>query len=959
MLSVTYCSLLYFMTSFIARNTPVGCVDYIRRLDHWRWFYVVIGILSRTLYVLLLRHLYSFDSTENRLLHLPPILCFIVASFFLDILLLINFSDMNFIFFLPILSILNFISLVLRHICFPRMDSVYHCLRKYIYLSYSKILWSISRLFARVGLHLPLTLASHMTTSKSESIISNDILPKEHRHKILKTLGSYIIYCPTHIKNKITAGVYKKVDKRIRPVPGVFPEDLRVIRQFPEDPLCSLPELPIHPPEFTPGERITYERLKEMQLNEDKFLWPEEEKLFAYILKVNEKTLAFEEVHRGTFREDYFSPYIIPVIPHIPWEHKNIPIPPALKEEVIKLLKEKIDAGVYEPSQASYRSRWFCVVKKNGKLRIVHDLQVLNGITIRDAGLPPVLDDFVEPYAGRQCYTVFDLFWGFDARKVAPESRDLTSFWTPLGLLRITSMPMGFTNSPAEFQKCMVFILQDEIPKIANIFIDDLPIKGPMSRYEDKNGNPETLPENPGIRRFIWEHANDVHRIMHRVGHAGGTFSPKKTQIARPEVIIVGQKCTPQGRLPEDSKVQKILNWPLLTSATEVRQFLGLCGTVRIWIKNYSAIVRPLTELIRHTTEFVWDERRQQSFDILKKLVSTAPALCSIDYASNNPVILSVDSSKIAVGFILSQIGDDGKRRPARYGSIPMNEREANYSQPKLELYGLFRALRHYRLFIVGVKNLHVEVDAKYIKGMLNEPDLQPNATINRWIQGILLFDFKLIHVPATQFKGPDALSRRAPQPEDYLEFNDEFLDEIALFVQASRQHNEGKSSKQVYATNQVSQDEYLLKILQFLMDLKVPEFADEHAKQRFLKRSLQFYVKEQILYKRNKDRPLKVIFDPEERYRIMVQAHEELGHRGEFATHEILRQRFYWPFMHMHVKHHVQSCSDSKNGQKHEAQLDHRYGTLLTGLFAASVHHLTSTSRLEVEYQEEDARCQ
>ncbi|KAI9066206.1 hypothetical protein FKP32DRAFT_1532402, partial [Trametes sanguinea] len=54
-----------------------------------------------------------------------------------------------------------------------------------------------------------------------------------------------------------------------------------------------------------------------------------------------------------------------------------------------------------------------------------------------------------------------------------------------------------------------------------------------------------------------------------------------------------------------------------------------------------------------------------------------------------------------------------------------------------------------------------IEVDAKYIKGMLNEPDLQPNATINRWIQGILLFDFKLIHVPATQHKGPDALSRR------------------------------------------------------------------------------------------------------------------------------------------------------------------------------------------------------
>jgi hypothetical protein len=88
---------------------------------------------------------------------------------------------------------------------------------------------------------------------------------------------------------------------------------------------------------------------------------------------------------------------------------------------------------------------------------------------------------------------VFDLFWGFDARRVHPESRDLTAFATPLGLLRLTCMPMGYTNSPAEFQKCMVFILRDEIPTVANIFIDDLPIKGPTTIYPDENGNTETL----------------------------------------------------------------------------------------------------------------------------------------------------------------------------------------------------------------------------------------------------------------------------------------------------------------------------------------------------------------------------------------------------------------------------------------------------------------------------------
>ena len=133
---------------------------------------------------------------------------------------------------------------------------------------------------------------------------------------------------------------------------------------------------------------------------------------------------------------------------------------------------------------------------------------------------------------------------------------------TPLGLLRLTCMPMGYTNSPAEFQKCMVFILRDEIPHVANIFIDDVPIKGPASTYLDVSGNPETLKENPGIRRFIWEHALDVNRIMHRIIQAGATFSATKCQICLPEVLIVGQKCTPEGRLPDDSKIEKILKWP-------------------------------------------------------------------------------------------------------------------------------------------------------------------------------------------------------------------------------------------------------------------------------------------------------------------------------------------------------------------------------------------------------------
>ena len=69
---------------------------------------------------------------------------------------------------------------------------------------------------------------------------------------------------------------------------------------------------------------------------------------------------------------------------------------------------------------------------------------------------------------------------------------------------------------------------------------------------------------------------------------------------------------------------------------------------------------RPLTELYWHDAEFIWDQCRQAAFEKMKQLVSQAPALRPIDYTSKQPVILAVNSSQIAVGFILYQLDEEG-----------------------------------------------------------------------------------------------------------------------------------------------------------------------------------------------------------------------------------------------------------------------------------------------------------
>ena len=728
---------------------------------------------------------------------------------------------------------------------------------------------------------------------------------------------------------------YKKVANRIKPVATTMPAHARIIRRFPEDPLLSLPTLLPKPPNFTPGTRLTKERMDDLGIFKNEFLWPDEQKLAAHVLAINELALAWDETEKGRFRDDYFPPVIIPTIEHTPWVHRQPPIPPGIRDEVIALIKAKIASGIYEASNSSYQSAWFCVAKKNGSIRIVHNLQPLNAVTIKDAATLPYVELFAEQSAGQAIYTMMDLFVGFDHRALAEESCDLTTFQTPMGTFRLTALPMGWTDSTAVFQNDVAFILQHEID-IAPNFQDDVNVLGPRTRYELSHDSFETIPENPGIRRFVWEHISDVNRVLHRLKHAGATVSAKKLFLCVPEVIVVGQRCTYEGRVPDESKVAKIKNWPPCTSRTEVRGFLGIAGTIRNWIKNFALIARPLTNLTRNTVPFIWDRNTQTAMDNLKQAIIQSPAIRPIDYKSSNPVILAVDSSYIACGWILLQLDDDSRRRPSRFGSITWNERESRYSQAKIELYGLFRALKATRVWTIGVKNFTVEVDAKYIKGMLNNPDIQPNAAINRWIAGILLFTFTLQHVPGSKHIGPDGLSRRRLAPEDEnMDEEDsadveEWIDEtLGCGIWAAMDSHNGSLGMmmraQVFASTKASsntdleippsdessqkRDDDLRAIEHYLETLALPSGMSNSHRLRFLKRVAQFFVHHKRLWRRDPSGRHQLVVFQTDRIRILRETHDQLGHKGFYATRRTISDRFWWPTLDRDLAWYLKTC--------------------------------------------------
>jgi hypothetical protein len=101
--------------------------------------------------------------------------------------------------------------------------------------------------------------------------------------------------------------------------------------------------------------------------------------------------------------------------------------------------------------------------------------------------------------------------------------------------------------------------------------------------------------------------------------------SALKPFIVAPEVLILSHKCTYKGHIPDNSKMAKIKSWPLCKTVTDMHAFLGTTGTMRIWIKDYSAIAHPLINLTWKNIEFAWEEWHNKAMVALKDLLPTHP----------------------------------------------------------------------------------------------------------------------------------------------------------------------------------------------------------------------------------------------------------------------------------------------------------------------------------------------
>ncbi|GJQ98611.1 putative reverse transcriptase domain-containing protein [Tanacetum coccineum] len=214
---------------------------------------------------------------------------------------------------------------------------------------------------------------------------------------------------------------------------------------------------------------------------------------------------------------------------------------PSEMKELSDQLKELSDKGFIRPSSSPWGAPVLFVKKKDGSFRMCIDYRGLNKLTVKNRYPLPGIDDLFDQLQGSSIYSKIDLRSGYHQLRVREEDIPKTAFRTRYGHYEFQVMPFGLTNAPAVFMDLMNRVCKPYLDKFVIVFIDDILIYS-------KNKQ---------------EHAEHLNQGIH----------------------------------VDPAKIESVKDWASPKSATEIRQFLGLAGFYRRFIKGFSKIAKPMTKL--------------------------------------------------------------------------------------------------------------------------------------------------------------------------------------------------------------------------------------------------------------------------------------------------------------------------------------------------------------------------
>ncbi|GJZ85886.1 reverse transcriptase domain-containing protein [Tanacetum coccineum] len=294
----------------------------------------------------------------------------------------------------------------------------------------------------------------------------------------------------------------------------------------------------------------------------------------------------------------------------------------------------------------------------------------------------------LERLAGHEYYCFLDGFSGYFQIPIAPEDQEKTTCTCPYRTFAYKRMPFRLCNALATFQRCMTAIFYELI-----------------------------------------EHSMD-----------------EKCHFMVKEGIILGHKVLGSGIEVDKAKIEAISKLPYPTNVKAIRSFLGHAGFYRRFIKDFSQIARPMTQLLVKDAPFIFSEECIQAFDTLKRELTHAPIMIKPDWSL--PFEIMCDASDYAVGAVLGQ-RINKHFKPIHYTGKTINEAQENYTTNEKELLAVVFAFDKFWQYLVlsktisSISKICDKIGAENLAGLIIPlPTENPDLRKLNW--DVLLFNSRL-----------------------------------------------------------------------------------------------------------------------------------------------------------------------------------------------------------------------
>ncbi|KAH9103381.1 hypothetical protein AeMF1_020267 [Aphanomyces euteiches] len=369
------------------------------------------------------------------------------------------------------------------------------------------------------------------------------------------------------------------------------------------------------------------------------------------------------------------------------------PLPRDQVEFIDSFFAARKKAGHVRESNSPHSSPTFCVKKPNGGWRIVHAFNKLNQATIPAQTPIPRKDVIIDSMAGSTLFSTIDLRDGFYQILMRIQDIPKTAVSTPSGMLwEWLVMPQGLSNAPATFNRMVTAKLRP-LRAFAPSYFDDIYIHSRRTT----------------TRSDLEVHRDHLRQVLTVLRDNGLYANLAKCMFGVEEIPVLGDFVGINGCRADPSKVKTIRDWPVPSTQTELRSWLGLATYLHKFSANFASLAQPLSALLAKDFPWDWTQDCHDAFNAVKDSLVSAPVLALPDFS--RPFSVVCDASVKAIGCCLMQVGEDGRDRPVSYQSRQLQKAEKAYPVHDLELLAMKYALTKFRIYLLGSKPFVVYTD--------------------------------------------------------------------------------------------------------------------------------------------------------------------------------------------------------------------------------------------------------